>query len=107
SPTPRATPKFWNPSSAAIPTSGCGFIVAGARGPKAIQKFIHEPENFTDYIRLDFSRRNGRQDATRRDHPGGADPATLGGVSRRVTRSYGRIADRRPGGQRAGQLHQR
>src|SRR5215510_7130751 len=38
--TQRATPKSWNPSSAATPTSGCGSIVAGARGPKASLRFI-------------------------------------------------------------------
>src|SRR5215475_11583410 len=82
SPTPRATPEFWNPSSAAIPTSGCGFIEDGERDPKASLKSIYEPENFSDDLRLNLSRRNGRQDAARGDHDGGPNRATLGRFSR-------------------------
>src|SRR5262249_27692179 len=38
----RATPKSLNPSSAATPTSGCGFIEDGARGPRGSRRFIRE-----------------------------------------------------------------
>src|SRR5215468_12798091 len=107
SPTPRATPEFWNPSSAAIPISGSGFIEDGERDPKASLKFIYEPENFSDDFRVNLSCRNGRQDATRGGHDGGANQAALGRFSRRVSSSSRRLADRRSGRQRAGQLHQR